>query len=321
MKKTILLSTLTIALLSTGVGLTPSFAAESTKDIVPISATSTNSNTELVAVNQDEYNYISVSGKVTSIVENTKYVTLTITKGEGIANVNISPDTFIIDTKSMQKIAVVDIKKDADIEIYFKDNTFMTMIYPPTYQPDIVVVKNSDTNVSVARFKNLVDVNNTLKLNLSDKTPIVNQKGEKVSSTDLENKNLIVFYTVTTKSLPPQTSPLKVIVIDDVDKSTSDVDKKVNDIISKDSFTKNGVVMIPLRKVAESLGYTVTWENSTAYIKNDTKKITISLGSARYGFTIGTGNDKLIADALFEQAPEIKNGKMYVPKDVINHLK
>lgn len=54
-------------------------------------------------------------------------------------------------------------------------------------------------------------------------------------------------------------------------------------------------------------------------------KATISVGSAKYGYTKLVEKDgkqtEIIADALAEQVPELRDGRTYVPKSMLEALK
>ena len=113
------------------------------------------------------------------------------------------------------------------------------------------------------------------------------------------NKNdLIVFYDVSTKSIPAQTTPTKVVVLGENEIALKQIeaaknatpaptaspkvteapqvsyaglvnvvigDKNVSDVYAKDNTT-----MVPLREVAEAAGFTVTWDaENRAVILND----------------------------------------------------
>lgn len=97
----------------------------------------------------------------------------------------------------------------------------MLMIYPP--QPDAVALIPADTPdfVKIERFENgLVSYDGILSLNIGDDTRIITQNGDTVTlgSDDnwenvLEGKILAVYYTATTRSIPAQTTPSEIILL------------------------------------------------------------------------------------------------------------
>jgi hypothetical protein len=60
--------------------------------------------------------------------------------------------------------------------------------------------------------KDLISSDKSLKLNISDKTEIISQDG-KAFEGELANRKLVVLYGVSSKSIPAQTNPSKVIVL------------------------------------------------------------------------------------------------------------
>ena len=56
-----------------------------------------------------------------------------------------------------------------------------------------------------------------MKLNIGENTVIMNTKGEQrvFTAEDIKNKNVAVIYDVTTRSIPAQTTPLFVMILED----------------------------------------------------------------------------------------------------------
>lgn len=72
--------------------------------------------------------------------------------------------------------------------------------------------------------------------------------------------------------------------------------------------------MIPIRKVAEHFGYKVEWQNESATIeiRQQNRSFLISIGKEQYSY-----NKSL---RYFKVVPEIKNGKAYVPEEILDIL-
>lgn len=89
----------------------------------------------------------------------------------------------------------------------------MPLIYPPRYQAQLVTVLNREEQVLLAYFDaNLVAAGGKLALNLGRNTRITTLNGQGFRC-ELADQELLVYYTATTRSLPPQTTPRRVIVI------------------------------------------------------------------------------------------------------------
>ncbi|WP_405098780.1 hypothetical protein [Oceanobacillus sp. FSL H7-0719] len=116
----------------------------------------------------------------------------------------ISPDTYFVDHAM---IAVGD-----RITGYYDGDMPVALIYPPRYQALIVVKENPYQQVKVDYFNhNLVSSDGQLMLNISPVTFVSLTNGQAFSNT-LANRNLIVSYGPTTKSIPAQTTPYEIIV-------------------------------------------------------------------------------------------------------------
>ena len=89
----------------------------------------------------------------------------------------------------------------------------MPLIYPPRYQAQLVTVLNREEQVLLAYFDAiLVAAGGKLALNLGRNTRITTLNGQEFRC-ELADQELLVYYTATTRSLPPQTTPRRVIVI------------------------------------------------------------------------------------------------------------
>jgi hypothetical protein len=137
-----------------------------------------------------------------------KFVSLESDLGEK-ATIVISNDTYVVDNAQITEGAVITGFYDATAP--------MIMIYPPQYRAEVVNLVEKGKNVKVDRFdENLLSSDLWLKLNISEATEIITEDG-KAFDGNLKNRNLIVFYGATTKSLPPQTTPTKIVVLSEKD--------------------------------------------------------------------------------------------------------
>ncbi|MEK4425672.1 stalk domain-containing protein [Solibacillus sp. FSL K6-1523] len=260
-------------------------------------------------------------------------------------------NTIVLDKKGNK----VELKKGDKVSLYMHANQPMLLIFPPQYSPAVVIVEDekSPTNVVVTDFnEDFINKENDLKLNISDDTVIVNVKGEKVGKETLfADHHAIVFYGATTRSIPAQTSPDKIVVFPKVtneivaeegekaavleeakevnevvveeakevaiDKTeeqaavteeAKEFDAKIAALIGKDIREVDGKVMVPLRKVAEGLGFKVEANKTGALLSKDALSYTITRGEKMYGHNR--------ALAQFEVAPAIlEPGKTYVEYD------
>ena len=122
----------------------------------------------------------------------------------GTVNFVVSPDTYFVD---QAMVSVGD-----QVTGYYDGDAPVPLIYPPQYRALIMVKESPYQNVKVDFFNSqLISSDGQLKLNLSPYTSITLKNGQ-VFSHSIENRNLIVIYGPTTRSIPAQTTPYRIIV-------------------------------------------------------------------------------------------------------------
>ncbi|MDN4607846.1 stalk domain-containing protein [Sporosarcina highlanderae] len=262
--------------------------------------------------------YMKATGVITNIENRTNARMVTVENDEGgIMNFTITNDTLLFHSGKAESLKADKLEKGMKVEGYYDKNKPMILIYPPQTTPELFFVMDDEHmgNVKVGKFdENFLSLDKQLKLNIGEETVLLNQQGEKIKQADLKGKELVVFYSITTRSLPPQTPPTKIIVLD-----TLETEKymRVMDIIDKDHYMKGDVKMIPLRKVAEELGYQVIsrGEVNGAILTRvgENRSFTITRGTKSYGL------NKSIRQ--FTVAPELVGGnKTYVSEEFLNIL-
>ena len=88
------------------------------------------------------------------------------------------------------------------------------MIYPPRFTAEVVAVNLPDSQmIKVDRFdEELVSSDGQLKLNDVNPAQVTLQDGEPFEG-DLAGRKLVIFYDKSTKSIPAQTTPQKIVVL------------------------------------------------------------------------------------------------------------
>ena len=138
---------------------------------------------------------------------------------EYIVNYTLMEDTLIFD-QSGNMLTREDVKEGSLLEVYTGAYTPAPMIMPPQYQANIIILLDAgaeepgftcaDTFIMVDGM--LTGAGNTLALNLTGDVEILDRQGNP-SQEDLENKDLLVFYDISTRSIPAQTTPSKIVVL------------------------------------------------------------------------------------------------------------
>lgn len=129
----------------------------------------------------------------------------TIQTSQGIVHFIISKDTYVVGSLPLMPGMRVTAFYDTQLPV--------PLIYPPRYQAAFVTVATLGETVAVNYFdENLVAVDNSLKLNIGSCTEIITANGQLYHCYPGQNL-LIVYYIATTRSIPPQTTPRKIIVL------------------------------------------------------------------------------------------------------------
>lgn len=123
----------------------------------------------------------------------------------GITNIVVNSQTRIIDNAQL--------RPGMRIVAYYDQSLPMILIFPPQHTAQIVTVIGRNEQVMLGFFdNNLVARNGSLQLNIARNTVIRTMNGQSVSC-NVGNQFLLVYYSTTTRSIPPQTSPKKIVVL------------------------------------------------------------------------------------------------------------
>lgn len=203
---------------------------------------------------------------------------------------------------------------------YFLGSLPVALIYPPRYQAVMMAVDMPEGHfVKAARFDDqLVSDDNSLKLNIGEDTQIVLFDGTPApAGLELGGLRLAVFYGPTTRSIPAITTPERIIVLalaDAVPLTPPVVQQAANGmplVVEGKLLTdappvivwENGKVLVPLRAVAEALGYEVDWHAGRVSLDG---KMVLTISVSAYTALDGT-------EILLETPPYLTDGRTYVP--------
>ena len=122
-----------------------------------------------------------------------------------ITNFVITPSTYFINQAN--------IARGMSITVFYAADAPAVLIYPPRLQAVVVASNNLNKNVKVDYFdSNLLSQDKALQLNIDENTEVILENGQTFTG-NLGNHYLIVIYTNSTRSIPAQTTPEKVIVL------------------------------------------------------------------------------------------------------------
>ena len=254
-------------------------------------------------------------------------------------NLKITDDTLVYDNLGNKK-ALSDLTDGSKITVFTGSYEPTPLILPVQYTANVIIINgDKEGNVNVDTYladeEGYTNAANNLNIAAADDTKIVDND-EKEYKGDLDKNDLIVFYGASTKSIPAQTTPTKVVVLGENEFALKQIeaaknatpaptaapevteapqvsyaglvnvvigDKNVSDVYAKDNTT-----MVPLREVAEAAGFTVTW---------DAENRAVILNDGVYSLKIGENSyvkGKMMSLTL-SAAPEIVNDLTYVPAE------
>ncbi|MFJ8063535.1 stalk domain-containing protein [Psychrobacillus sp. NPDC096426] len=265
---------------------------------------------------EDTTAFIKSSGIVKDVEVKKDVVTLTVETEEKEPQITIfklNDDTLLFNSGTTKAVEKEAFQKGQRIDAYYDKNKPMIMIYPAQIYPELVIVHDEEKigSVKVSKFDDkFVSLDKELKLNIGEETILVNEKGEKIDKEDLNGKELVVFYTITTMSIPAQTPPSKIVAINYLSPEM----KEIQTIIEQDHFMQNGTKMIPLKKVGEHLGYVVLTysKGNGTYLNLGNSSLIITIGDKTYSH-----NRSL---RQFIENPVLKNNNSYVSEDILEVL-
>ena len=123
----------------------------------------------------------------------------------GIVKFAVDMDTVIIDSRQL--------RQGMRVAAFYDGNLPVPLIFPPQYRAQIVTVLGRNEQVMLNYFdENLTATDGSLQLNVGPGTVIKTINGQNITC-NLGEHILLVYYTVTTRSIPPQTTPRRIIVL------------------------------------------------------------------------------------------------------------
>lgn len=123
----------------------------------------------------------------------------------GIVNFNVTPATEVVDSRQL--------RPGMRVTAYYDSSLPVPLIFPPQYTAQLLVVLERNEQVMLNFFnRNLLARDRSLQLNIGRNTTVETLNGQRFTCGP-GNRFLLVFYSATTRSIPPQTTPRRVIVL------------------------------------------------------------------------------------------------------------
>lgn len=130
---------------------------------------------------------------------------VTLQTSNGIVNFMVTPDTTIIES--------IRLSRGMRVAGFYDSNLPVPLIYPPQYEAQMMTTLGRNQTIMLNYFDNdLIATDNSLKINVGNKTDVTTLNGQPFNCSP-GGHALLVYYTNTTRSIPPQTTPEKIVVL------------------------------------------------------------------------------------------------------------
>ncbi len=246
---------------------------------------------------------------------------------------NLSTNPLVLDTKTGLPAYAADLEKGQQIYVYY--DAAMTASEPAQVSAEAILV-NLDKDHAPAHLLTAEQVtqnpNGSITL-LGDNGSVLVTVGQDKKITPYRSRNtvkntdirmgskLFAWYDVVAESYPSQASATKVVLLPTEDCELTMISQ--GDIAIGQAKIQDSVVMVPLRQVAETLGFTVTWHPAerSVHLTNNIRQATVTLGVDSYNYSsaqpglIGMSAPTSLGAAAYEL-----EGTTWIPAEFFNLL-
>lgn len=150
--------------------------------------------------------FVPITGVIVNITRGNDCCSQTVMlrSDDGIVNFVVSAQTQVIDD--------IQLRVGMRAAAFYDASLPMPLIFPPQYRAQLVTVIGRNEQVMLNHFdRNLLASDRSLQLNIAGNTMIRTANGQRFDCNPA-NQTLLVYYSVTTRSIPPQTTPSRIIV-------------------------------------------------------------------------------------------------------------
>ena len=134
------------------------------------------------------------------------YVTIEDGNGDTVVFI-MSPDTYVVDYETLSVGMMC--------TFWYRMDAPMPLIYPPQYSAVVAAMTRNDRRVEVGYFNNnMINEDMTLQLNMDGMVDVRTTNNQYYQGNPA-NHNLVVTYETSTRSIPAQATPQRVVVLCD----------------------------------------------------------------------------------------------------------
>lgn len=278
---------------------------------------------------------LGAEATVTAADLNVDQPSLTVQTADGqTLQLNISQETAVLDTRTGLVAQLSTIKAGDRIYAYY--SPAMTRSIPAQTACEAIAV-NLDSSHAAAHLLTAENVtanydgsltvltdNGGLVLTIGKDTEVSAYRTKQLlSPNDIRmGTRFFAWYDVVATSYPAQAGTAKAVVLPQTDRQGLTMVQEGN-IAVGEAKIENGVVMVPLRKAAEALGFTMEWnaEERNVHMTNGTVQTVVTPGQDSYYMaTAIPGAVGMSAPGPLGAAAYVVNGVTWAPVELLNLL-
>lgn len=157
--------------------------------------------------------YLAVAGTIIEMVPTrigrrmdgcTIFITVEDENGSTV-NFILTPETYVVDN--------VTLSVGMRTTFWYRTDVPVPLIYPPQYRAVVAAERRNDQMIDVSYYNNaLVNEEQTLQLNIDGAVELRTTNNQYYQANPADN-DLVVIYQTSTRSIPAQTTPKRIVVL------------------------------------------------------------------------------------------------------------
>lgn len=252
--------------------------------------------------------YMTESGEVCTINNGQDGYELQVGNAQEGTIFNLHQNIIVFDVVTKTFVKPEDIRRGMNVSIVYPKTAPMLLSLPGRCsEAQLVIIHSQTEHAQMGYFdEDLVNEENTLALNISKQTVIMNNLGERrvFTAEDIKNKNAMIVYSVTTRSIPAQTMPSFVLIMEE----QLEEEQQAED----DYIDQRANMYRSIRQIAEASDYEIMWDNKNKIIicSRNNEEYKFQVGSKRYFYN---NNEKELEKPII-----VENGKAMMADFILN---
>ena len=265
---------------------------------------------------EETVGYSTLKGTITAVTVNEDSTARITFQSEERGEIifNEASDCMVIIDGAVKTLA--DLKEGMTATIVMDDFAPMTMSLPPQTSGAIAIVVDGETPTTtvVEKFNDEL-VGGDVKLIIDETVQILDIRGTRqiLTADDIKGHKAIVVYGASTKSIPAQTTPYLVVILDNAEETTETTD--TTETTETRDADETADTVLPLRATLEEMGYTIEWTSNDA-------PIVITKDDVNLSVSIDSDTVVVDGDMTYQLSSDVTivDGVTYIPADLVEHL-